>query len=43
MPVPHYPSDEPEEESPPDIDSIIHQIIDGTGERDRGPSPSLGS
>lgn len=27
--VPYYPSEEPEEEDPPDVDGIIDRILDG--------------
>ena len=34
--VPHLPSDEPEDESAPDLDDVVHRILNGGDD----PSPT---
>ncbi|WP_435097069.1 hypothetical protein [Halarchaeum sp. P4] len=44
MPVPTYPSDEPDRRGgAPDIDDLIGRIIRGNDDHDSAPSPTCGA
>ncbi|GAD51805.1 hypothetical protein MBEHAL_0565 [Halarchaeum acidiphilum MH1-52-1] len=43
MPVPTYPSDEPDRRGgAPDLDDLVGRIIRGNDERERAPAPTCG-